>query len=85
MNSATLPEARSGSRISLIDIGAFLAGGPGAAEALVGEVVRTCLDTGFLVITNHGVPQSIIDDAFGAAASFFALDQASKFALSTLR
>ena len=81
MNSATLLEAGTESRIPIIDIGAFLAGAPGAAEALAGEVVRTCLDTGFLVITNHGVPQSIIDGAFEAAASFFALDEASKFAL----
>jgi isopenicillin N synthase-like dioxygenase len=81
MNSAALMEAERESRIPILDVGPFLAGDPGAAEALAGEVVQTCLDTGFLVITNHGVPQAIIDNAFEAAASFFALDEASKFAL----
>jgi isopenicillin N synthase-like dioxygenase len=81
MNSAALQEAESESRIPILDVGPFLAGEPGAAEALAGEVVRTCLDTGFLVITNHGVPQAIVDRAFEAAATFFALDEASKFAL----
>src|ERR1700710_839838 len=81
MNSAALQEAESESRIPILDVGPFLAGEPGAAEALAGEIVHTCLDTGFLVITNHGVPQAIIDNAFAAAASFFTLDEATKFAL----
>jgi len=68
-------------RIPIIDVGRFLAGERGAAEALAREVAQTCLDTGFLVITNHGVPQPIIERAFAAAASFFALDEASKLAL----
>jgi isopenicillin N synthase-like dioxygenase len=74
-------EVDSGNRIPIIDVGPFLADTPGAAEALSQEVTRTCLDTGFLVITNHGVPQNIIDQAFGAAADFFALDEAQKLAL----
>jgi isopenicillin N synthase-like dioxygenase len=81
MNSAALKEAESESRIPILDVGPFLAGEPGAAETLADAVVQTCLDTGFLVITNHGVPQVIIDNGFEAAASFFALDEASKSAL----
>jgi isopenicillin N synthase-like dioxygenase len=81
MSAALLTKAGSESRIPIIDVGPFLESVPGAAEALVKDVVQTCLDTGFLVIRNHGVPQPIIDRAFGAAASFFALDEASKFTL----
>jgi isopenicillin N synthase-like dioxygenase len=81
MSSATSIKAESDDRIPIIDVGRFLAGAPGAAEALASEVVRTCLDTGFLVITSHGVPQAIIDRAFDAAAAFFGLDEAHKFAL----
>jgi isopenicillin N synthase-like dioxygenase len=81
MSSATLIRAKSEIHIPIIDVGPFLAGSPGAAEALASEVVGTCLDTGFLVITNHGVPQAIIDRAFYETASFFALDEETKLAL----
>jgi isopenicillin N synthase-like dioxygenase len=81
MGSATVMTAESESRIPIIDVGPFLAGTPGAAEALASAVVRTCLDTGFLAITGHGVPQAIVDRAFETAASFFALNEASKLAL----
>ena len=81
MSSMTLMKTENENRIPIIDVGQFLADAPGAAEALVSEVVRTCLDTGFLVITGHGVPQAVIDRAFSTAASFFALDEATKFAL----
>ena len=67
--------------IPVIDVGPLLAGVPGAARALAKDVTRTCLDTGFLVITNHGVHQDIIDRAFAAAATFFAQNEAAKLAL----
>jgi isopenicillin N synthase-like dioxygenase len=81
MSSAMSTEVSSQNRIPVIDVSPFLAGGPGAAEALAKEIARTCLDTGFLVISNHGVPQAVIDRAFAAAAAFFALDEHSKLAL----
>jgi isopenicillin N synthase-like dioxygenase len=48
---------------------------------LAGQIVSTCLDTGFLVVTSHGVSPAIIDRAFTAAAAFFALDEQSKLGL----
>jgi isopenicillin N synthase-like dioxygenase len=81
MSSAMATAVGTKSSIPIIDVGPFLAGAAGSANALASEIVRTCLDTGFLVITNHGVPQEIINRAFAAAASFFALDEASKLAL----
>jgi isopenicillin N synthase-like dioxygenase len=68
-------------RIPIIDVAPYLAGRPGAARALADQVARTCLDTGFLVVANHGVPQQVIDNAFAAAASFFALPEEAKLAL----
>ena len=81
MDAAVLTEAEGENCIPVIDVGPFLQGMPGAAEALAQEVVQTCLATGFLVIRNHGVPQPMIDQAFTSAAAFFALDEASKLAL----
>jgi len=68
-------------RIPVLDIGPFLAGDPDAAAPLARAVGRTCEDTGFLVVANHGVPQHLVDGTFAAAAQFFARPEADKLAL----
>lgn len=68
-------------RIPVLDIGPYLADAPGAREALAEQVDRTCRDTGFLVIANHGIDQALIDSAFAAAAAFFDRDEAFKLPL----
>ncbi|MSP01207.1 MAG: isopenicillin N synthase family oxygenase [Acetobacteraceae bacterium] len=68
-------------RIPLLDIGPYLAGAPGARAALANSIDKTCRDTGFLVIANHGIDQSLIDGAFAAAASFFDQPMERKMAL----
>ncbi len=68
-------------RIPILDVGPLLAGQPGADAALARQVAVTAADTGFLVISNHGVPQPVVDTAFAAAASFFALAEETKLAL----
>ena len=65
----------------MLDIGPFLAGDPDAAAPLARAVGRTCEDTGFLVVANHGVPQHLVDGTFAAAAQFFARPEADKLAL----
>jgi isopenicillin N synthase-like dioxygenase len=80
-----MSEARSTpgaeARIPVLDIGPFLAGEPGAREALARHVARSCEDTGFLVLANHGVAQRMIEDCFAQAARFFDLDMDRKLAL----
>lgn len=68
-------------RIPLLDIGPYLANEPGARAALARAVERTCRDTGFLVIINHGIEQRLIDGTFAAAASFFDLPPERKLTL----
>ncbi|HQT76726.1 MAG: hypothetical protein B7Z80_15030 [Rhodospirillales bacterium 20-64-7] len=68
-------------RIPVLDVGPYLAGAPGARDRLAEAVARTCVDTGFLVITNHGIPQTLIADAFAAAADFFDMDERRKLDL----
>ena len=76
------PSAVSGQgRIPVLDIGPFLAGEPDAAAPLARAVARTCEDTGFLVVANHGVPQRLVDDTFAVAAQFFARPESDKLAL----
>src|SRR6267142_1166892 len=68
-------------RIPVLDIGAYLAGEAGAAAPLACAIARTCEDTGFLVVANHGVPQHLVDDTFAVAQQFFARPEAEKLAL----
>ncbi len=68
-------------RIPVLDVGGFLDDAPGAREDLARAVATTCADTGFLVITNHGISQTLIDGAFAAASDFFDLPEQRKLAL----
>src|SRR5687768_4147612 len=68
-------------RIPVLDIGAYLTGEAGSATPLARAIARTCGDTGFLVVTNHGVPQHLVDDTFAVARQFFARAEPDKLAL----
>ena len=72
---------RGMNRIPLLDIGPFLAAEPGARTALAREIETTCRDTGFLVISGHGIDPGLIDATFAAASGFFDLPEARKLAL----
>src|SRR5437764_6426061 len=69
------------SRIPVLDIGPYLAGESGALKPLAAAIARTCEDTGFLVVANHGVPQHLPERVFAEAARFFALPVEDKLAL----
>jgi isopenicillin N synthase-like dioxygenase len=53
----------------------------GRADA-VAHIARACEHTGFLVVTNHGVDQPVIDTAWNAATRFFDLAPADKMAVA---
>src|SRR5205823_11052257 len=59
----------------------YLAGEPGALTPLAAAIARTCEDTGFLVVANHGVPEHLPERIFAEAARFFALPVEDKLAL----
>src|SRR5215468_6963233 len=84
MSVATPPPAVVASehdRIPVLDIGPYLAGNAGAVAPLARAIARTCEDTGFLVVANHGVAPHLAEDAFAAAARFFAQPEPAKIAL----
>ncbi|MGE0224766.1 MAG: isopenicillin N synthase family dioxygenase [Acetobacteraceae bacterium] len=80
-DAATASPAATTDRIPVLDIGPYLAGVPGAREALAERVARTFKDTGFLVIANHGIDQKLIDNTFAAASAFFDREEAFKLPL----
>ena len=51
-------------------------------EAVAWEIHKACRETGFFYLANHGVPQSLIDAQFAAAAEFFALPKENKEAIA---
>jgi isopenicillin N synthase-like dioxygenase len=68
-------------RIPVLDIGPALADTPGALKPLADAMEATCRDTGFAVIANHGISQTLIDDCFAAASDFFDLPESRKLDL----
>jgi len=44
-----------------------------AAESIIKDIRAACISTGFFQITGHGIPRSLQDSIFQAAAAFFAL------------
>ncbi len=68
-------------RIPVLDVGPLVAGQSGARDALADAIVRTCEDTGFLVIENHGIDSALVEGAFAAASDFFDMPEQRKLAL----
>lgn len=56
--------------IPMVDIAPLVDGSNPAKVAR--EIGHICEHIGFLYVTNHGVPRSLIDDAYGLSRSFFA-------------
>jgi isopenicillin N synthase-like dioxygenase len=71
----------AGEAIPILDLGPYLGGEPGADRRLAAELRRACEEIGFYFITNHGVPQRLIDAAFAETARFHAQALADKMAL----
>ena len=69
------------SRVPLVDLSGAFAPGPRRDE-IVDEIRRACEDTGFLVITGHGVPEDVIRDLDTVARQFFALPLDEKMVLA---
>ena len=67
--------------IPILDAGPYLAGAPGAAEALADNIRFIQETIGFYVIVNHSVPQRLIDDAYAALKRFFAIPLEDKIKL----
>ncbi|MCX8570672.1 isopenicillin N synthase family dioxygenase [Aminobacter sp. MET-1] len=63
----------AGGQFPVFDLGNFERADPGERQRLGAEVDAICRSTGFLAITNHGVPQTVIDAVWTKARDFFDL------------
>ena len=67
--------------VPVIDVGGYLAGAPGALEAVAGKIRHALEDVGFFVIVNHDVPRDLVARTFDEARRIHALDAATKMSL----
>ena len=59
-------------RLPLIDMTGVHQGDPASIQRVGAAIREACSESGFFYITNHGVPQAVIDRAMAAAKTFFA-------------
>jgi isopenicillin N synthase-like dioxygenase len=64
--------------VPVIDISPFTSGSASGRREVAEQVCAACEQVGFLVITGHGMDESVVDCLYGASQSFFALDEAEK-------
>ncbi|BGP15049.1 hypothetical protein JCM10213_002806 [Rhodosporidiobolus nylandii] len=64
-------EAKPFSQLPVISL-ARMSGSTEERKALAAEVAQACVDSGFFYISDHGVPQEVIDGAFEQGRQFFA-------------
>jgi isopenicillin N synthase-like dioxygenase len=70
--------------VPTVDITAYVTDGPARAKAEVARRIDTaCRTVGFIQITGHGIPGSVIDGLTDAMDRFFALDLDQKKAYRT--
>lgn len=68
-------------QIPVLDLGPYLAGTPGAGEALGSELRHALENVGFYFILNHGVPNALIAETFEEASRFHRQPLDEKLAL----
>lgn len=73
--------AQPSDRIPLIDLAPLQSGGLAGARAVAPALRRAFEEIGFLIITNHGVSQDLIDRTFAEAKRFHDQDMESKLAV----
>lgn len=67
--------------IPILDLGPYLAGEPGALQATAATLRQVCETIGFLTIVHHGVPVTLVEEAFAACARFHAQGLEAKMAV----
>jgi isopenicillin N synthase-like dioxygenase len=74
----TTMSANSNVVIKTIDLGNFLNGDTEQRRAVAMEIGEACEEIGFLVVTGHGIPDDVIDNAWTSTARFFDTDENEK-------
>lgn len=65
-------------QVPVLDITPLRTGDFAARQRLAAEIDRACRDIGFLVITGHGVSETMLSEVAAVSRAFFALELAEK-------
>jgi isopenicillin N synthase-like dioxygenase len=68
-----------------VNIAEFFNGDAAAKARIAADVDQTCVRTGFLAVTGHGVPRELMEALWVAARRFFACADAAKVAYKASR
>ncbi|KAJ3547128.1 hypothetical protein NM688_g5435 [Phlebia brevispora] len=71
-------ESNNFEEIPVIDIQDVFSSDALARRTLANRIRDACINVGFFYVANHGIPQSVIEDALAAGKRFFALPQDAK-------
>jgi len=71
--------------IPVIDLSGSFSDRLGDRKAVAWEVHKACRDTGFFYISNHQVPQDLVDRQLACAREFFALPLDQKLAIDVAK
>jgi len=64
--------------IPTVDLAQFTQGSPAAKAAFVQQLGKAYEEVGFVAVKNHGIPDALIADLYGAVEQFFALPPEKK-------
>ncbi|KAF7332287.1 BTB domain-containing protein [Mycena kentingensis (nom. inval.)] len=60
-------------RIPLIDFSKFQSGSPQDKQATANEIVSAFKESGFIYLSNHGIPATVVENVFAKSSEFFKL------------
>ena len=80
--TTTSSEAAPLPHVPVIDIGSFFNGTKEERKKVAMQIGRAAEDIGFFVVTNHGVPDHIIEDMWRETSIFFDMDVKDKSKLT---
>ena len=75
----------SSSALPIIDLAGFDPAAPDRSRPVAAAVRQACLDKGFLYVSNHGIPQRLIDAVLTQTKAFFDLPMADKLRVDMAR
>jgi isopenicillin N synthase-like dioxygenase len=74
------PPILEDTEVPIVDLGPFLSGDPAALESTARALGHASETLGFYFVSNHGIPQALIDRAFEQAERFHSLPLERKLA-----
>ncbi|KAK8624788.1 hypothetical protein V6N13_089674 [Hibiscus sabdariffa] len=77
-NDEQLPVSDTNESIPTVDFSLLTSSNPDVRSKMIQELGNACQDWGFFMVTNHGVPESLVNEMIEACRQFFELTEEEK-------